>query len=345
MARYNSPAEIKAGVIGYGGAFNMGKSHLSQMQKAGMTPTAVCEIDPDRLKVATEDFPGIEIYPDVDSMLTNSDVNMIAIITPHNSHAPLAIKCLEAGRHVCCEKPLAITTEECDAMIAAARKTNSVLSTYHNRHWDGCILRAMEQIKKEGVIGDIIRIECHMGGYNCPRDWWRSSKTISGGILYDWGVHLLEYSLQLLEPAKITEVSGFNHTGFWAPKTTWKDDTIEDEGFAAVRFDTGQWINLTITSIDAKGKEGWVEITGTEGSYVFSGGDWKIVKHQNGEVVTTTGKNPDSEGEKYYQNIADHLTKDETLVITPEWSRRPIHILDLAVKSAVANKALAATHG
>ena len=338
MKRFKKASDIKVGVVGYGGAFNMGKSHLAQMQDAGMTPVAVAELDPARLLVAAEDFPGIETYASLDEMLKASDVNLITIITPHNTHAELALKALKAGRHVCCEKPLAITTAECDAMIAAAAASKVVLSTYHNRHWDGCILEAVKQIK-EGVIGDIIRIEAHMGGYGQPGDWWRTSRSISGGILYDWGVHLLEYSLQLLDGA-ITEVSGFAKSGFWGPKTAWKDDANEDEGFAVVRFDSGQWLNLTISSIDSNPKRGQLEITGTKGTYILDGGSYETIVHKKkGEKVVRSGSNPPSEGGRYYQNVADHLVKGEALVITAEWSRRPIHILDLACKSAAKGRA------
>ena len=155
MKKFKKASDIKVGVIGYGGAFNMGKSHLNEMQKAGMTPVAVAEIDKDRLKVAEEEFPGIETYSSVATMLKKSDVNLITIITPHNSHAKLALQCLNAGKSVCCEKPLAITTKECDEMIAAAKKNKVVLSTYHNRHWDGCILEAVKQIKQKKVIGEV----------------------------------------------------------------------------------------------------------------------------------------------------------------------------------------------
>ncbi len=220
MKRFKKAGDIKVGVIGYGGAFNMGSAHLAQMQQAGMTPVAVAEIDPKRLEVAEEDYPGIQTYPSTAAMLKGSDVNMVTIITPHNTHAKLAVQCLKAGRHVVCEKPLAITTAECDRMIAAARKSRVVLSTYHNRHWDGCVLEAVRQIRS-GVIGEVLRVEAHMGGYGKPGDWWRSSKSISGGILYDWGVHLLEYSLQIID-SDMAEVSGFASYGHWAKKTAWK---------------------------------------------------------------------------------------------------------------------------
>lgn len=343
MKKFKSAADIRVGVIGYGGSFNMGKAHLNEMAKAGMTPTAVAEINPERLAVAKQDFPAIETYTSVADMLGKSDVDLLAIITPHNTHAKLALQCLKAGRHVACEKPLAITTAECDAMIKAARQGKVVLSTYHNRHWDGNIMRAMEVIGS-GAIGEVVRIEAHMAGWKCPGDWWRSSKSISGGILYDWGVHLLEYSLQIMAPAKITEVSGFVKQGFWAPKTKWGKDTNEDEAFCTVRFGTGQWMTLCISSMDSKPKEGVLEITGTLGTYIMDGQNWKLITHKDGVTVTETGANPKSEGWRYYENLAAHLVSGEKLVITPEWARRPIHILELAGLSARKGYAIRAKY-
>ena len=342
MKTYEKAADVKVGVIGYGGAFNMGRQHLNEMKTAGMTPVAVAEIDAERLEVAKTDFPGIETYASADEMLSKSEVNMVTLITPHNTHAELALKCLEAGRHVVSEKPLAITTDECDAMIATAEKSGVVLSTYHNRHWDGCIMEAVKRVGS-GVIGEVFRIEAHMGGYGQPRDWWRSSKSISGGVLYDWGVHLIEYSLQIID-SEIVEVAGYAKTGFWADKVKWKEDTSEDEGFAVVRFKSGAWLTLCITRLDANAKRGQLEITGTLGTYIMEGRGFEIIKCEDGETTTLKGRNTESEGWRFYQNIADHLTRAEALVITPEWSRRPIHILDLADRSAKTGKAIKAKY-
>jgi predicted dehydrogenase len=344
MSKFKKAKDIKVGVIGYGGAFNMGKAHLEQMQKAGMTPVAVAELNKDRLKVAETEFPGIETYSSVAAMLKNSDVNLITIITPHNTHAKLALQCLKAGKNVVCEKPLAITTSECDAMIDEAKKQKLVISTYHNRHWDGLILHALKVVKS-GAIGDIVRIEGRAGGWGQPGNWWRSSKTISGGILYDWGVHILEYSLQLLGKAELTEVSGFAKSGFWASKTAWKEDTNEDEAYAVARFNTGQWLTLKVTCIDSTSKEGMLEVTGTKGSLILSGPKWTLVTHKkDNTTVTESGPCPPSEGDKYYQNVADHLVKGEKLIISGEWSRRPIHILDLACESAKKGKSIKAKY-
>jgi scyllo-inositol 2-dehydrogenase (NADP+) len=342
MQHFTKPSAIKVGVIGYGPSFNMGRVHLNDMQHAGMAPTAVADIDPQRLEAARQDFPGIATYGSAAEMLRKSDVNLLAIITPHNSHARLAIQCLNAGRHVVTEKPFAVTKAECDAMIAAARRNRVMLSTFHNRHWDGWIVRAVKTIRT-GVIGDVVRVECRMGGWAKPGDWWRSSKRIAGSILHDWGVHLLEYTLQIVD-AEIAEVSGYAHSGFWAPQTPWKEDTTEDEAALVVRYAGGAWSSLCMSAIESRTRPFWIEVTGTKGAYAFEHNSWELITHDGAHTVTTRGANPPTEWWRFYQNIAAHLTKGAKLVITPEWARRPIHIIDLALQSARQGRALKAKY-
>ncbi len=345
MKTYSNPAEIKVGVVGYGGAFNMGRQHLNEMRAAGMTPVAVTEVDAKRLAVATQDFPGIETYGSVKDMLARSKVDLVTVITPHNTHAPLGLEILGAGRHCVLEKPMAITTAECDAMIAAAKDKGVIVSTYHNRHWDGWILKALE-IVRAGTIGDVVRVDLHMGSHNAPHAWWRSSRSISGGILYDWGVHLLEYALQVI-PSPITEVSGYAHEGYWSAQAghPYPKDANEDEAQVTVRFASGQRVNLRLSSIDTTPERGFMKITGTKGAHLIEWNDYETtVALPGGLIQTTRGKNPDGQGHKFYENIAAHLTRGEALVITGEWARRPIHILDLGVQSAKQGRALPVVH-
>ena len=346
MARFKKACDVKVGVIGYGGIFNMGQIHLNEMKKAGMTPVAVCDKDTKRLKVAETDFPGIETYTSITTMLKKSDVNLIVLITPHNMHAKQAIQCLNAGKHVICEKPLAITTEECDKMIATAKAKKLVLSTYHNRHWDGCILETMKHMKK-GVIGDVVRIQAYTGCYEKPGDWWRSSKSISGGVMYDWGVHVIEWAIQAMDisKAKATEVAGFTHEGFWSDETPWKADTIEDDSYAVVRFDTGQSLTLSFSWLDATPGDGLVEIHGTKGTLQMNFGEYKLILPGKKGQVVRTGPNMPMDWDKLYQNVADHLVKGTKLVITAERARRMVHLLDLATKSGKLNKTLPVKYG
>jgi len=338
MKVFDKESDIRCAVIGYGGAFNMGRAHLGQMSDSGMKPVAVAEIDPERLAVAEKDFPGIQTFTTVESMLEETNPDLVAIITPHNTHADLASKCLKAGASVVCEKPMAITLEECDEMVAIAREKDLLLSVYHNRHWDGCILEAVERICEKNQIGEVFRIEAHMGGYRNPGDWWRSSRSISGGIHYDWGVHLIEYTLQIVD-SEVTEVTAFSKEGVW--ETKFGADTNQDELTAIVRFANGTLFNLRITTLDMKPDEGQVVFTGTKGKYFMDQSHYEIVSKSGEETISKKGPNRPGEQEKYYRNVADALTGKAEPVITAEWSRRTMEILALATKSAAEGRTMA----
>lgn len=344
MRAFRKADEIRVATIGYGGAFNIAQHHLRQAAEAGMTPLAVADVDEGRLRVAARDFPGIETYQSVETLLKKSAANLIVLATPHNTHAALALKCLNAGRHVCTEKPMAITTAECDRMIAAAKKNRVMLTTYHNRHWDGIILTALDKIKRQKLIGEIVHVDICMAHYAKPGPQWRSSRSISGGILYDWGVHCIDYMLQLID-AEMIEVAGFAKTGFWAAQSTWKNDTKEDEAFAVVRFKSGQWATVRFSSIEAKKSEDWLTIVGTKGTYVCNGGIWKLHQTGEGEQVTRQGGNLKDNWIEFYHNLVAHLVHGKKLIITPQWSRRPIHLIDLAVQSAKLGAALKTKYG
>jgi scyllo-inositol 2-dehydrogenase (NADP+) len=347
---FSKPGDIKVGVIGYGGAFNMGKAHLTAMKAAGMKPFAVCDVDASRLEVAREDFPGIETYTDLSKMLKQSDVNLIVHITPHNLHYKLAAQCLRAGKHVVTEKPFALNTAECDRLIKLAEEKKLMLSTYHNRHWDGHIVTAVKKVVEQKVVGDVVAVEAKMGGYGMPKEWWRSSRSVSGGILYDWGCHILEYCLQVIQ-SDIVEVSGFAVEGFWAeqaPKShPWKNDMNEDHATAVVRFANGCRLNLTISQIDSDERPYFVNFMGTEGSYQMNMGKWKLRKPYKTKrgFKEIEGKNAKTTPAlTYYKNVAQHMCGKEDLVITPQWARRPIHVLDLAARSAKAGRAMKAKY-
>ena len=336
---------VPVAVVGYGASFNMGRHHLAEMRAAGMVPTAVCDLDKERLKVARKENPGIRTYTRLADMLRNTDVQLVTVITPHNTHASLALQCLKAGRNVVIEKPMTITTAECDRLIAESERQGVLLSTYHNRHWDGHLLEALDHIRG-GEIGDVYKIECHMGGFGQPGDWWRSNRRVSGGILYDWGVHLLEYSLQILHPSAIREVSGYSREGHWAGSLPFPTEANEDEAQLTVRFEDNRWLSLNISSLDhhAKSDRGVLEISGTKGTYIMHFDRW-IIRNQTASGLTIReGRNRPGETHRFYENIAAALAGTESLVITPQWARRPVHILDLAVKSATTGKAVKATY-
>ncbi|MDI6827147.1 MAG: Gfo/Idh/MocA family oxidoreductase [Armatimonadota bacterium] len=327
-----SERKIKCAVVGYGGAFNMGKAHAQWMNDTGrMITVAACDIDPARMQAAKIDFPNIQTYTDIDEMLAKSDAELVVIVTPHNTHAPLGLKAIEAGKHVVLEKPMCITTEEATRMIEAAKRKGTTLTTFHNRRHDGDFMMIKEIIEK-GLIGEVFHIEAFIGGYSKPGSWWRSDKEISGGCMYDWGAHFVDWILNLI-PSKIENVTGFFH------KLVWHEVTNEDQTQAIIRFKNGAMADLQVSSIARLSKPKF-RILGTKGAIID---EWKGTLRLSTEIegipIDTDVKYKDSTWHEYYLNLAAHLLDGAPLEVTPESSRRVIAVIEAAEKSAKSGRA------
>jgi predicted dehydrogenase len=316
---------VRCGVIGYGGAFNMGKAHLGWMAAARMEPVAVCELDPARLAVAKEDYPAIRTYGEVAEMLRDEALDLVTVITPHNTHAPLALQCLKAGKHVITEKPFCLTAAEATAMIDAAKANGVMLSTFHNRRWDGDHL-AMKDVIARGLIGEVFHVEANGGGWGHPGHWWRSDKKISGGAFYDWGAHFVDWVLNLV-PGPVQNVTGFFH------KRVWDDVTNEDHTQAIIRFKSGAYADVQISHIARAPKPRW-RILGTKGGLVDEGGKLQLFGDIGGLTARAEIPYQKTDWQAYYNNIAGHLIKGEPLAVTPESARRVIAVIETAEKSA-----------
>jgi scyllo-inositol 2-dehydrogenase (NADP+) len=330
---------IRYATVGYGGAFNMGRHHFDLAATAGIKPAAVVEIDAKRRLAAERDFPGIKTFASVAELVAADAADLVLVLTPHNLHYSLGMELLEAGRHVILEKPMALTADECDALIAQAKASEVLLTAYHNRHWDGPILHLVNRLLKEAAIGSIYKVQIRIGGREAPFATWRGSKSISGGLAYDWGVHCLEYALQLMGD-DITEVSGFAKQGYWQKRTQWGDDSVEDEVFFTARFRDGRWLSLTQSLIDGQLGEGLVEITGEEGTCFFGDSSYRLIRHgENGRTIEERVKLP-NRYHLFYENVSKVLRGEERLVISPEWARTMIRLLHTAERSAHEGRSL-----
>jgi predicted dehydrogenase len=339
MPKSKDDKAIRCGIIGYGGAFNMGKAHAGWMNAAeGLQAVAVCDLDPARTETAAADLSGIRTFNDVGKMLRDGEVDLITIVTPHNTHAPLALQCLEGGKHVITEKPMCLTVAEATAMIEAARKAGVMLSTFHNRRWDGDYL-AIRQVIERGLLGEVFHVEANAGGYHHPGTWWRSDKKISGGAFYDWGAHFVFWVLGLI-PHPIASVTGFYH------KLVWQDVTNEDHTQAVIRFANGAYADVQISSIARAPKPRW-RILGTKGGLVDGeeplpgrgAGHFTVYTEVSGYPARAEVEYQKTNWQAYYDNVAAHLLRSEPLEITPEKARRVIAVIETAERSARSGKA------
>jgi len=320
---------VNAGILGYGGAFNMGKQHADMIRaKPGMGVTAVCDLDPARTAQATEELGAdVATFNDMDAFFAEGAFDMVVVILPHDLHADACIRAAEAGKHAVTEKPFCITLEEADRMIAAADAAGTMMSCFHNRRWNGDFLQLLTQVRA-GAIGQVFRIDAASGGYAAPRAWWRSSKEISGGAMYDWGAHFMDWTLNLTNKRIKTVAGDFQ-------KRKWHQMTNEDYTYALVRFEDDSTATLEQGQLVATPRDPW-RVLGTDGGIRATGLNKPLEMVQFDGPTRVESAVPPLPGREheFYANIGNHLIAGERLVVTAQQARRVIAAIHLAEQSA-----------
>ena len=346
----NNKRTFNIGLLGY--AQSVGQAHgLAIEATPGLALRAACDLNQERLNRAGMDFPGVDTYESVDELAKAPDLDLVIIATPPNSHARLSIDMMAAGKHVVCEKPLALNRRETTAMVEMAERQGVHLSCHQNRRWDVDYL-AIKQALAEGLLGDLFYVETFVGGFIHPCGYWHSHDAISGGTTYDWGGHYLDWIVSLI-PDPIVEVICTRHN------RVWHDITNADQERIQMRFAGGQEAEFIHSDIAAVRKPKWY-LLGTEGAIV---GRWLDVatyeidpilyfhrhdipatemvpdltlhrRHHSGQIVAQQLALPKREHYLFHRNLADHLITGEPILTPLEESVQVVTILEAAAKSA-----------
>lgn len=183
----------KVAVIGYGG---QGVWHCNQIIKSDVVQLAgIYDINQKRRQTAVDN--GVFVYQSNEAIFADKSVDIIVVAIPNDVHEDLVKNGLLSGHNVICEKPVALSVEQFDNMLEAEKKSGKLLSVHQNRRWDVDYLGVKEVIESE-QIGEVIRIESRIhGSRGIPSDW-RQEKQKGGGMILDWGVHLIDQMLQLI---------------------------------------------------------------------------------------------------------------------------------------------------
>jgi len=183
-----------AAVIGYGG---MGAGfHVKHLLESDVCNLAgIYDIDPEKRALAAS--RGVKVYETREELLADPTIDMVTIATPNDVHEEIAVAAMAAGKHVISEKPVTLSMESLERMIDASKKYGRVFSVHQNRRYDVDYL-AMKQIHDSGEIGEVINLESRIhGSRGIPSDW-RGIKQYGGGMLYDWGIHLIDQACMVL---------------------------------------------------------------------------------------------------------------------------------------------------
>lgn len=341
----------KVAVIGYGG---QGAWHCKQILKSDVAELAgIYDIRQVCMDAAILD--GIFTYESVDALLS-ADVDVVVVATPNDSHKDLVIKALEAGKNVICEKPVDISVKAFDEMCEAAKQFGKLFTVHQNRRWDVDFL-AMKEIVGTGNIGKIIRIESRIhGSRGIPSDW-RCTKAQGGGMILDWGVHLIDQVLQIFTEDKIVKIycDTTNIT-----KTEVDDGfrlTIYFEGEKTAYVEVGTYNFLAMPRFYLQCEGGSAIISDwTKKAHVAKLKAWnekEVLPVQTAAGITKTMaprdeitlneydvERPVSDVHDFYRNFCAAIDGKEEQLITWAQVRRVLQVMEWAFASAEAGNAI-----
>lgn len=215
-----------------------------------MELAGIYDIKPERCALAEKN--GIHAYESMDALLSDESVDLVTVAIPNDVHKDVVIQCLLAGKNVICEKPVALSSAEFAEMVDAAHKSGKLFTVHQNRRWDVDFL-AMKQLYQSGEIGEVFNIESRIhGSRGIPSDW-RGEKEYGGGMLLDWGVHLIDQILQIYTQ-KITKLyCRFEHTTNFEVDDGFKLElTFENGAQAYIEVGTYNFIALPRFYMQAK---------------------------------------------------------------------------------------------
>ncbi len=292
MGVKSTDKSLNFGLIGY--KF-MGKAHSNALQRIGMffnpsvkiNMTAICGRDENSVKAASQKFGWTGYETSWQSLVRREDIDVIDITTPSNAHKEIAIAAAENGKHIFCEKPLALNASDAREMLAAANKSNVKHQIGFNYRFAPAVKLA-KQIIDSGKLGKIYHFR---GTY--LQDWlidpdfpaaWRTDKTVAGsGAHGDLGAHLIDLARHLT--GEIKSVIGItktfikerplveNMTGLTATKTgdsKLVPVTVDDASAFLCEFDNGALGSFEATRFATGRKNALTfEINGSDGSIKF----------------------------------------------------------------------------
>lgn len=295
MAKKKSSSTVRVGIVGVG----IGRAHIQGYQKgSNVEITALCDINEARAhQVAAETGLGeISIFADHRSLLDSSLVDAVSVGVPNAFHRPIAVDCLNAGKHVLCEKPLAINAREGQKIADAAAKNKvKCMVAQVLRFRDDS--RYLKSAIASGELGRIYFADTGslrrrgIPGYG---GWFTTKEVSGGGPLIDIGVHVLDLTWWLSGCPKPIAVTGITYAEFGrrrrgispygSPNLNGTFD-VEDLAVGIIRFENGLTINLQVAwAINSPTDRQWCRLYGTEG-----GGDWGDNVHIAREIAGKLG--------------------------------------------------------
>lgn len=329
---------IRAVVIGYGRWGRLCHATLIELAPQMQLHGIMSGSEEKRAQIEVEH--GCRAYENFTQVIEDPKVDLVVLATPSDTHRPLSVQALNAGKHVVTDKVMTLSLDDCDQMIQAARANNRLLSVFQNRRRDGDFLTLQKAI----ADGDLGMVNWAEMAWQRWGSWgsWRGQVEKGGGKFYDLGAHLVD-QMQVLFPQKVESVYCRQHHDF-------PGQDIDSESLFVLTFEDGCTGIIDVSSRDAIEKPRF-RVHGEKATWMKFGLDPQEDALMAGDIDSAQ-ENPElyarikgpeidermetvpGRWRDYYENIADALQNGSVPIVTVDSARRTMMIIDAALQSS-----------
>jgi scyllo-inositol 2-dehydrogenase (NADP+) len=267
------------GIIGYGG---MASHHFKSLKgNKRLQVKGVFDVNPKRCEVAQKE--GLKAYPSKEELLADPEIHIVLIATTNEVHKELSIEAMKAGKHVICEKPVTLSSKELEEIMEASEKYNKVFTIDQNRRTNKDFV-LMKRKVEEGLIGEPYVIESRVEGSRGMPTGWRTAKELGGGMMLDWGVHLIDQIMYMTDE-KVVNV--------FCKMYSIEYSSVDDNFRLTMTFKSGLTAHIEVSTNNYLTHPRWY-VLGKKGTLQID--NWDC----NGKIVRCTDKESIWEDEIVY---------------------------------------------
>ncbi len=341
--------KLGIGIIGSGGiaqnAHMPGYAAVPDLCKI----VAVADVNPDTAKAAAEKFNVKHVFTDYKKLLEMDEVDAVSVCTPNYLHHEPTIKAFEAGKHVLCEKPIAMNAAEAAEMVAAGRKAKKKLMVGYNLRF-APTNQLLKKYIEAGDLGEIYFARAQALRRRGIPGWgvFIDKSKQGGGPLIDIGVHILDLTLWLLGHPKPVAASGQTYAKFgkrsdivgFMGQWDYKNFTVEDFAIGLIRFENGATISLESSFVANIPEDVFTStLCGTEGGAVTH--PLTIVREQHRSLQTFRPEIPNADIATHsaeVKHFCEAILNDTEPLTTGEHGLAVAQIMDAIYASSEAGK-------
>lgn len=343
--------KIRLGIVGFGFMGHCDADMMATFDEIDLV--AVADTNLDQLTDAPD---GVETYGSMDEMLEKADINVVMISTPNPSHLEMVEKAAAAGKDIICEKPAAMTVAQFDRMVEITEKAGVIFTVHQQRRWDKDY-RIMKEVYDRKLVGDMYVIKSQLYGVNGNMHDWHVFPEMGGGMLYDWGVHLIDQILWMVD----SEIDSL-----YADLRNVINEKVDDYFNILIKFKNGITAEIELGTYYLTPKRAWF-IGGTKGSAIIDGfnGEGRIVRTAHllenvpGRITMTAAgptrsfgppepgllqEEPLPEVHVDHRNYFEHFLKafngEEEIIVRPQQVRGVLAVMEAVRESARCGEAI-----